>query len=155
MIGELSRLSSSELELIYKAPVLVCILIAGADGDIDRKEIKKAINFAQKKQMNSDSPVAVLFKEVAQDFEDKLKILIQGYPYEATQRTPLLVEELSHLNQLWPKVSPAFSQEFYQVLLTIAQEIATSSGGMLGIKSVGSEEARLVKLGMIKNPSSR
>jgi hypothetical protein len=153
MVTELAKLSSVELELVYKAPLLVCILIAGADGDIDRKEIRRAINVAQKKQTGADA-VSTLFKEVAQDFEDKLKVLIQGYPYEATQRTPLIVEELTALNHLWPKLPAPFAKGFYEVLLTLAQEVAKSSGGLLGMKSVGSEEARLVKLNMIKNPMS-
>jgi hypothetical protein len=119
MVAELSKLSSSELELVYKAPLLVCILIAGADGDIDRKEIKKAIKIVQKKQRGADS-VSVLFKEIAQDFEDKLKVLEQGYPYEATQRTPLLTEELSGLNSLWPRVPQAFAKGYYEILLMLA-----------------------------------
>lgn len=153
MVPELSKLSSVELELIYRAPLLVCILIAGADGDIDRKEIKKAINVAQKKQKGTDA-ISVLFKEVAQDFEDKLKVLEQGYPYEATQRTPLLVEELTSLNTLFPKLPQAFAKGYYEILLLLAQEVATSSGGLLGMNSVGLEEAKLVKLNMIKNPVS-
>lgn len=153
MVAELSKLSSAELELVYRAPLLVCILIAGADGDIDRKEIKKAINVAQKKQKGTD-PVSELFKEVAQDFEDKLKVLEQGYPYEATQRTPLIVEELTNLNALFPKLQQNFAKGYYEILLLLAQEVATSSGGLLGMNSVGSEEAKLVKLSMIKNPVS-
>lgn len=153
MVAELSKLSSGEMELIYKAPLLVCILIAGADGDIDRKEIKKAINIVQKKRKGGDS-VSILFKEIAQDFEDKLKVLEQGYPYEATQRTPLLSQELSDLNSLWPRLPQAFAKQFYDILLMLAQEVAASSGGLLGLKSVGSEEAKLVKLTMIKNPAS-
>lgn len=153
MIGELSKLSPSEVELMYKAPLLVCILIAGADGNIDRKEIKKAINIVHKKQKGTDS-VSVLFKEVSQDFEDKLKVLEQGYPYEATQRTPLLIEELSGLNSLWPKVPKDIAKGYYEILLMLANEVAASSGGLLGMNSVGSEEARLVKLSMIKNPAS-
>lgn len=153
MVAELSKLSSAELELVYRAPLLVCILIAGADGDIDRKEIKKAINVAQKKQKGTD-PVSELFKEVAQDFEDKLKVLEQGYPYEATQRTPLIVEELTNLNALFSKLQRDFAKGYYEILLLLAQEVATSSGGLLGMNSVGSEEAKLVKLSMIKNPVS-
>lgn len=153
MVAELSKLSAQELELVYKAPLLVCILIAGADGDIDRKEIRKAITIVQKKKKGTDS-VSLLFKEVAQDFEDKLKVLEQGYPYEATQRTPLLTEELNGLNSLWPRVPSAFAKGYYDILLMLAQEVAASSGGLLGMKSIGSEEAKLVKLGMIKNPVS-
>jgi hypothetical protein len=151
MVAELTKLSSTELELMYKAPLLVCILIAGADGDIDRKEIKKAINIVQKKQRGSDS-VSVLFKEIAQDFEDKLKVLEQGYPYEATQRTPLLIEELNSLNSLWPRFPQVFAKGYYDILLMLAKEVAASSGGLLWMKSVGAEEAKLVKLTMIKNP---
>lgn len=153
MVAELSKLSAQELELVYKAPLLVCILIAGADGDIDRKEIRKAITIVQKKKKGTDS-VSLLFKEVAQDFEDKLKVLEQGYPYEATQRTPLLTEELNGLNTLWSRVPSAFAKGYYDILLMLAQEVAASSGGLLGMKSIGSEEAKLVKLGMIKNPVS-
>jgi hypothetical protein len=153
MVTELSKLSPGEVELVYKAPLLVCILIAGADGTIDRREIKKAINIVQKKQHGADS-VSVLFKEIAQDFEDKLKVLEQGYPYEATQRTPLLIQELNVLNALWPKLPQSFAKGYYDILLMLAQEVASSSGGLLGMKSIGAEEAKLVKLTMIKNPVS-
>lgn len=155
MVPELDRLAASEVELVYKAPMLVCILIAGADGKIDRKEIKEALSFAEKKQRRSLSSVSVLFKEIATDFEDKLKMLIQVYPYEATQRNPLIVEELAGLNLIWRKLEPSFAQEFYKTLLSIAENIASSSGGVLGFNAVGSEEARFVKLGMIKDPSLR
>lgn len=153
MVAELSKLSSGELELIYKAPLLVCILIAGADGNIDRKEIKKAITIVQKRQQGTDS-VSILFKEIAQDFEDKLKVLEQGYPYEATQRTPLLTEELNELNTLWLRLPTDFAKGYYDILLMLAQEVAASSGGLLGMKSIGAEEAKLVKLTMIQNPVS-
>lgn len=155
MVPELDRLAASEIELVYKAPMLVCILIAGADGKIDRKEIKEALNFTERKHKRSLSSVAVLFKEVSTDFEDKLKMLIQSYPYEATQRNPLIEEELAGLNLLWRKLDPSFSQEFYKTLLSIAENIAASSGGVLGFKAIGSEEARFIKLRMIKDPSGR
>lgn len=153
MVAELSKLSSRELELVYKAPLLVCILIAGADGNIDRKEINKAIKIVQKRKKDGDA-VSALLKEVAKDFEDKLKVLEQGYPYEATQRTPLLSEELTGLNVLWTRISYDFAKGYYNILLMLAQEVAASSGGLLGMKSIGSEEAKLVKLPMIKSPVS-
>lgn len=153
MIEELSKLSASEQELMYKSPLLVCILIAGADGNIDRKEIKKAMTIVQKKQ-TGDGAVATLFKELAQDFEDKIKVIEQGYPYESTQRTPLIVSDLEGLNALWKKLPVSFATEFYTILLMLAQEVAASSGGVLGMHSIGSEEARLIKLDMIHNPST-
>jgi hypothetical protein len=152
MIKEFEKLTDLETELLFKAPFLVCILIAGADGTIDRKEIKEAISFAKNKHKKI-SFITPYFQELAQDFEDKLKILIQSYPYESTQRNPLIVAELAQINQLWPKLSKQFSVEFYDTLKDIASGIASSSGGLLGINSIGTEEARYVQLSMIQNPA--
>jgi hypothetical protein len=152
MVPELDRLQASEAELIYKAPLLVCILIAGADGTIDKKEIREAMTFAEKKHKRSLSSVSVLLKEVSTDFEDKLKSLLQHYPYETTQRNPMIVEELSAINPVLKKIDSSFAQEYYRTLLSIAESIALSSGGVMGFNSIGSEEARYVKLNMIKNP---
>jgi len=153
MIDEFEKLKDNEIESLLKAPLLVCILIAGADGTIDKKEIREAISFAQK-QTKSQSLLAGYFGEVSQDFEDKLKILIQGYPYESTQRNPLIIQELQDLNNVLPKLSKTFALALYNILKSIAEKIATSSGGLLGLKSIGNEEARLINLPMINNPGS-
>jgi hypothetical protein len=49
MMNQLKKLLASEAELILKAPLLACILIAGADGNVDRKGIKRAIDLARTK----------------------------------------------------------------------------------------------------------
>ena len=151
MIKELTRLKESEVELMLKAPVLLCILIAGADGTIDRKEIKEAINVTVKKK--DKTILDSYFKEVSQDFEDKLKILLQSYPYESTLRSPILIQELSQLNPILSKLDKLFSTAFYDMLKELAEKIAGSSGGFWGMMSVDSEEAKYIRLPMIENPS--
>jgi hypothetical protein len=154
MISQFQNLNDHEIELMLKAPILVCILIAGADGDIDRKEIKQAIAVAQKKKKGKDS-LSAYFNDLSQDFEDKIKVLIQSFPYESTQRTPLVVDELAKVNTLWGKIDPEFANDFYEMLLSLAEKIATSSGGLWGMKTVGEEEAKFMKLPMLKNPSQK
>jgi hypothetical protein len=154
MILELKRLKTEEQDLIYRAPFLVSLLIAGADGTIDRKEVREAIRFAENSLIGMDSALARLMREITADFEDKLKVLIQYYPYEATQRNPLIVQELEGLNALWSRIDKTLAIGFYTLLLDIAHHIAESSGGVMGIRSVGSEEARYVRLNMIKNPAA-
>ena len=151
MIKELARLKESEVELMLKAPVLLCILIAGADGTIDRKEIKEAINVTVKKK--DKTILDSYFKEVSQDFEDKLKVLLQSYPYESTQRSPILIQELSQLNPILRKLDNLFSKAFYDMLKELAEKIAGSSGGFWGMMSVDSEEAKYIRLPMIEDPS--
>jgi hypothetical protein len=151
MIREFERLSDAEVELMLRAPLLACILIAGADGTIDRKEIKEAISFARKRA-RSHSILEDYFKELSQDFEDKLKVLIQAYPYEPSRRNPLIISELAGISDLWIKLGSDFSIHFYSMLKSLAAKVASSSGGVLGIRSVGAEEARLVGLPMIQEP---
>lgn len=154
MIKELERLSAPEAETMAKAPLLVCILIAGADNEIDKKEVKRAIALSEKKKDKVKVSLAQFYKEVSADFEDKLKIILQGLPVESTQRNPLIFEELSKINLILPKIEKYFAQEFYKSLRYIAKKIAESSGGMLGMKTVGEDESKLIGLPMIKDPSA-
>ncbi len=154
MIYQLENLAPSEADLLLRAPLLVCILIAGADNDIDKKEIKSAIELANTRQKKSKSGMMEFYKNVAEDFEDKLKILIQSYPYEATQRNPLITLDLQELNSVLPKIERGMAVEFYTTLRDIAKKMAESSGGLLGLKSIGPEEAKYILLPMIKDPAS-
>jgi len=154
MIPEFKSLSSDEIELMHKSPMLVCILIAGADGRIDQSEIRKAISLATSSQDAGKSRLIEFYSEVGSDFEDKLKIVIQSFPLKEKERAPRIIAELTHLNDVLGKLDRDFAVEFYNSLTEIALEIAKSSGGVLGMKSVGQEEARYLSLEMIKNPSS-
>jgi hypothetical protein len=153
MMQELEKLPPSEADLMLKAPLLVCILIAGADDDIDKKEIKRAIQLTQEKQRRSKSNLIEFYQLMAEDFEDKLKVLVQSFPARAVQRGPAIAAELEGLNAVLQKINNSLAVEFYKSLLEIAQKIAESSGGLLGMKSIGSEEAKYVALAMIKNPA--
>ncbi len=151
MIKELERLKENEVELMLKAPVVLCILIAGADGTIDRREIKEAINVTVRKK--DKTILDNYFKEVSQDFEDKLKILLQSYPYQSAQRNPILIQELSELNPILKKLDKSFSKPFYDMLKELAEKIAGSSGGLWGMMSVDSEEAKYIRLPMLDDPA--
>lgn len=154
MVPEFDDLSDAEVELMLKAPILTCILIAGADGNIDNMEIEGAINAANKNARRSRAKLIEFYRLVSEDFEDKLKVVIQSFPNDTTKRTSMIVEELSHLNSVLPKISRSFAIDFYKSIKEIAQMIAQSSGGVLGINKVGEEEAKLVGLNMIKDPSA-
>jgi hypothetical protein len=153
MIPELRKLSDAEQEFIAKSPILVCILIAGADGTIDRKEVNEAIEQAKKRQ--GQFGISDFYKEVGEDFEDKLKIVLREYPSDPSQRNPKVVEELKRLNDIMPKLDKDFSIKFYISLREIALKIAQSSGGILGMKSIGKEESHFVELPMLVDPSAK
>lgn len=149
MIREFGKLTDGEIDLMLKAPVLVCILVAGADGTIDKKEIKEAITQTQRK---TSALLAGYLHEVSQDFEDKLKILIQSYPSQPARRAALIMKELGGIDSAFSKLEPTFAAQVYQLLKQLAAKIASSSGGILGMNTITDEEARLLELSMIRDP---
>ncbi len=153
MIAEFNALSNDEKETMYSVPILVSILIAGADDNIDRTEINEAVSIAKLKQKKARQGLIEYYKEVGTDFEDKLKMMIQKYPIKAEERNPLIIAELEKVNSILPKLNSEFAIEFYASIKDIAKKIAESSGGLLGYMAVGYEESKLVGLNMIKNPA--
>ncbi len=152
----LDKLSAPELETLSRAPLLVCILIAGADNEIDNKEIRSAIKMANAgsgKSKSGDS-ISQFLKMVTEDIEDKLKIIISTFPDDSSERNPILLDELKRLNKILPKIDKSFASNYYQCLLQIARKIAESSGGLLGLQSIGDEEEKFIGLPMIKNPAA-
>lgn len=149
MIREFEKLTDSEIDLMLKAPVLVCILIAGADGNIDKKEIKEAILLTQKK---TNATLAGYLNEVSQDFEDKLKVLIQSYPHTPAERAVAIMKELGQLDAVFTKIDRYFAAQIYQMLKQLASKIASSSGGIWGMNTVTDEEAKYLDLSAIHDP---
>jgi hypothetical protein len=80
-------------------------------------------------------------------------ITIQSYPFQSDLRAPLISKELSQLNPILKKIDAKFAMIFYNMLKDIAEKIAASSGGLLGLKSVDDQEAQYLKLSMIADPS--
>ena len=153
MIDQFKVLSAEEVEIMLRTPLLVSVLIAGADNEIDNSEIKEAVSIAKLKQKKARVDLIDYYKEVGIDFEDKLKVMIQQFPIKAEERNPMIIEELEQLNKILPKLDKKFAVEFYASIKDIAKKIAESSGGLLGYMAVGYEESKLIGLNMVKNPA--
>jgi hypothetical protein len=151
MLREFEALEASEIELMLKAPILVCMLVAGADGKIDSREVNKAMQVARRKAKSNDI-LWQYFSVASEDFEDKLRILLQNYPNNAEARNQILVEELADLNAILPRVESSFRRQFYSLLKELAREVAAASGGLLGYNAIDKEEAKYIGLDMIRPP---
>ena len=152
MIPEFEQLDHEESELMYALPIYVSILIAGADGTIDSSEIKKAVSLSGLKTLKARKELLDYYHVVNQDYEDKFKMTIANCPSGAKEREKLLIEKISKVNDIFPKIDKAFSIKLYASIKDIAKHIAEASGGVFGYMSVGYEESRLLDLKMIKNP---
>lgn len=152
MISEFVPLREDEREILLDAPILVSILIAGADGNIDEQEKRKAIDIAQTKQSRAREQLSDYYNLVGERFEDRFYKLIEELPKDTEARTDRLCIELRKLNFILPKVDIKFGIKLHASLKDLAKKIAEASGGVLGYLSVSYEEAKLMKLEMLKEP---
>ena len=153
MISEFNRLSTEEKDIMFKAPFLIIILIAGADDKIDKHEMKQAIAISKLKLKRARRELVEYYNIVGQDFEDKLKIFIHDLPKDTGERNDEISKELAKLNDIFPKLDKKFAVNFYESMKDMAVKIAESSGGVFGFMSVGYEESKVVDLKMIREPS--
>jgi thermostable 8-oxoguanine DNA glycosylase len=155
MIPEFEKLRDDEVEILLKAPAYVSVLIAGADDNIDKSEIQKAIQLAKVKQQKARESLLDYYKAVGERFESDFMTMIEELPHKAADRGPAINRELKKLNLILPKLNKTFSTELYASLKDIAKKIAESSGGILGYLSVSYEEAKLMELTMINDPAKK
>lgn len=153
MISALSKLTQEEIDLMKKTPALVTILIAGADKKIEQSELREAVALAKLKQSRSREILKEYYGEVSVQFEGTLNDLIGSMPSDPEKRAKVVVEELEKLNTILPKLEKSFAAQFYASMKDFSRKVAEASGGVFGYLSVSYEEAKLMELKMIKDPS--
>ncbi|MEQ6168658.1 MULTISPECIES: hypothetical protein [unclassified Ekhidna] len=150
MIPEFEPLREDEIQVLLKAPVYVAILIAGADGKIDKSERREAIDVARTKQSRSREQLSAYYKLVGEKFEENFNVLVDELPSGTEARISAITSELRKLNFILQKVDKNFAIKLIASLKDLAKKIAEASGGVLGYLSVSYEEARLMELKMLK-----
>lgn len=152
MVEEFKTLRDDEIEVLLNAPVLVSVLIAGADDKIDKDEIAQAVEIANSKQARAREQLIEYYREVGKDFQAKFEKYVAEMPDNAGARSEAITAELRKLNFILPKVDRNFAIKLYASLRDMAKKVAEASGGILGYMSVSYEEAKLMELQMIEDP---
>ena len=152
MTEEFRTLRDDEIEILMNAPAIVAVLIAGADDDIDKHEIKAAINFAQQKQLTEGEDLVEYFEEIAKNFEVVQQSYINDLPNGLEVRQTAISSYLRQLNGVLPKIDKEMAIKIYNFLTELAKVVASASGGVLGFSKVSKEEAAYMDLDMIHNP---
>lgn len=153
MLYHISKLHHNDQELIRKAPLLVSILVAGADGQIEHEEIEKAVSLIHTKSFSEASDIRHLYKEIDHDVEETLNKLLKGLPTDAEEREKRVTEELERLNEVLPKMDGQVALDFYNSLKSFAVHVAQTSGGVFGLLKMNYHEKEVVKLPMLIKPS--
>jgi len=135
------------------APALVTLLIAGAEGNIDQKEIDWGSKIAHFRA-NDHSILQNYYQEADKNFNETLKELIEKMPPDVSERNNKINQELSKLNNIFPKLDVSFSKEIYKSLLSLSRHVAEASGGIWGYGSISPEEKKLMNLEFINPPGN-
>lgn len=153
MIPEFENLSESEIELIKYIPAMVTILIAGADEEISKSELKEAVNLTRIKQSKARKDLLSYYQLIGPNFESNLQKLIKSYHQDAEVRSKQVIEDIEKLNHILPKVDREWALQFVESMKDLAKKVAESAGGVFGYLSIGYEESKLIGLKMIKTPA--
>jgi hypothetical protein len=113
----------------------------------------KRVLQTRKKQKMASLEMMVLFREIREGFEDKLKLFCRIIPLRCCNGNTLIAEQLP-INMVFTKSDRDFSIKYYYSICNHAMKVAKSPGRLPGMHSVGSAEARYVKLLMIKDPAA-
>lgn len=152
MLKEFKSLSEEDRQIMMDAIPLVTILIAGADGKIDKKETERAARIQKVRSYDADEALLPYYKEVGKTFDNRLHELLSELPAGLEARQKEVSTRLAKLNEVFPKVDHFYAKNFYDSLLSFADHVAKSSGGILGFFSVSEAEEDWVKLPMITEP---
>lgn len=149
MTDYLKVLNDEEKQNLYDALPLITVLIAGADGKIEKKEIDWAEKVAHIRSFKMKQPFKSFYEHVDIDFSDKVLKFVSELPAGTEARNRKISDRLSELNVVFAKLDPFFGHKIYKGFISFAHQVAKASGGVLGFMSISKEEARWFDLPMI------
>lgn len=150
MLKNIQNLSGEEQQSLVDSVALITVLIAGADDEIDAKELARSGRVTEVRAYSADERLQPFYAEVGKGFASKLEGLMTELPPRHAERAPILEKRLAGLNAIMPKLDPEEAFLLYKDLLTFAGHVAKTSGGVLGYLSVSYAERKLVDLPMIE-----
>ena len=143
-------LSSGELDALIQAPVLITILVAGADGDIDREERYWTDRLMQSRTYSKPKILNEFYRIVSTGFLEKVDKELETLPTDAQLRNVHVESLLKDLNPILAKMDVFLAGDLYKSYIALAREAALSSGGFLRIRAINAAEAEWVGLHMIR-----
>lgn len=144
------NLAAEDLQLLLDAPILVTILIGGADGNLDADEKAWGDKLAHIRQ-NSDSHfLSDYYEDASQNFSERLETIFATFPEDTDERCEMISEILSGLNDVYKNLDVNFVTALNESLRSFAHQIAEASGGILGFGAESYQEQQWVDLSMIK-----
>lgn len=145
----LNRLSEGEKDQLIDAIPLITVLIAGADGEIDKEEKDWAAKLTKIRSFASNDLLHDYYHSVGLGFDNKLAAIMNNMPTGQADRNSYLSEKLALLNPILAKLDAKVAYSLYKDFKSFASHVAKASGGFLRFGAVSKEEKKLIPLTML------
>lgn len=149
MDQNLSSLSQEAITQLKDAHAYITVLIAGADGNIDKNELAWAEKIVQIRTYTGNEGYKDFHDDVNAELPDKIKELMATLPKDLKSRGEAISAKLGELNVILASLDPASGYYIYNGYISFASRIAKASGGILSFFSIGPEEKKWMSLSMI------
>ncbi len=147
-----TQLTAEEKEFMFSVPALACILIGGADDHFDEIERKTAKEITHIKSYTSNQYLKDYYTKVSETFVSDVDAIMATLPEKASERNPMIREQLKKVNAILDKLDPHFSKDFNKTVIEIAKYVADASGGVIGFLSVSTvEQEEIANLTLVLN----
>ncbi len=153
MLHTLENLTVLQIEQLFDSPALVVLLIANADGTIEKEEIEKAIEVVHIKSFSEYANVKEFYSALEPDFSRRFHYLLSVLPTSKNERNKEIVKRLTSLNDVLFLLPYKFSLHFYRSLKNYAAHIANAAGGLGGFFAISEVEKQFLHLDMIFEPT--
>ena len=152
----MNNLTEAEREQLLEAPVLITLLIAGSDNDVDRREIdwaERLMEFRATKNLaelqNYYDSAAKSWTEAYAKYNNHLQQM-----NSSEERCNFLSERLAEMNPVLEKLSPYTAENLVKSFRSFAVQVAKADGGLLGFGAVSPEENKWLDLSMLYTPQA-
>lgn len=149
MTEHFNVLNDEEYKSLTDAISLITILIAGADGDVNKSELDWATKITNIRSYALPEDLNGFYGDVGIDFTERLDHYTHVTSNAVTVRMGEISDKLAKLNPTLAKLPPVLGATLYNSYKSFAKHVAKSSGGFLGFFSVGSEEDKWISLPML------
>ncbi|MEM8593344.1 MAG: hypothetical protein AAGF06_00810 [Pseudomonadota bacterium] len=134
------ELTASDFEVLQRVPFVVFFLVAGADGEVDKKEIVKFMKIMAGKTSFEHPLLNQIIETVRDDMEEmSMSMQKEGVNY---------LEELEAVRAIVDRsLTPEQANAFKISLFKLGQQIAEASGGLFGFGAkIGKEEEMVLRV---------
>lgn len=142
-------ITEEEKEILVDAISQITVLIAGADGKMQKEELEWAEKLTRIRSFSHHKSLQTFYETVGLDFHERLHQLIDELPASTQQRTEILEAKLAHVEPILQKLPIEFGSLLYHSFTSFAKHVAKSAGGFLGIGVISTNESKLMKLSML------